>query len=184
MLTLYLPKWGASEFGQNISRIGTDLEDVFSGKDRPIYDPTASTTQDDYVEIIRTPNAPAQTLVTAVPPRVRSLPAAATLPRPDILFGSTLPYTLIVRNRSDGIDIDCSHAPTLNLIYEYFNNHTRKNMIDHRKVSKMAFYRAPFLTRLSLHTSESSWFNHIGEPALSTIGSCLSAKTIELHLGS
>jgi len=167
-----------------MSRIGTDLEDVFSGKERQIYDPTESTTQDDFVEIIGTNKAPAQTLVTAVPPRVMSLPAAATLPRPDILFGSTLPYTLIVRNRTDGIDIDCSHAPTLNLIYEYFNRHTRKNMVDHRKVSKTAFYRAPLLTRRSLHTSKSSWFNRIGEPALSTIGSCLSAKTIEPHLGS
>ena len=164
-----------------MSRIGTDLEVVFSGKERPIDDPTASATQDDFVEIIGTNKTPAQTQVTA---RVRSLPAAATLPRPDLLFGNTLPYTLIVRNRNDGIDIDCSHAPTLNLIYEYFNRHTRKNMIDHRKVSKTAFYRASLLTRLSLHTSKSSLFNRIGEPAPSTIGSCLSAKTIEPHLGS
>ena len=140
-----------------MSRIGNDVEDAFSGKARPDYDPTASTTQDDFVEIIGTNTTPSQALVTAVPlPRVTSLPTAASLPRPDILFGSTLPYTLIVRNRSDGIDIDCSHAPTLNLIYEYFNRHTRKNMVDHRKVSKTAFYRASPLTRSSLHTSKSS----------------------------
>ena len=157
MLTLYLPKWGTSEFRQNMSRIGNDVEDVFSGKARPNSDPTASTTQDDFVEIIGTNTTPSQALVTAVPlPRVTSLPAAASLPRPDILFGSTFPYTLIVRNRNDGIDIDCSHAPTLNLIYEYFNRHTRKNMVDHRKVSKTAFYRASPLTTLSLHTSKSS----------------------------
>ena len=160
-----------------MSRIGTDLDDVFSGKAKPIDDPTTSTTQDDFVEIIATNKTPSRTLVTV-------LPSAATLPRPDVLFGSTLPYTLIVRNRNDGIDIDCSHAPTLNLIYEYFNRHTRKNMIDHRKVSKPAFHRAPTLTSTSLHTSKSSWFNRIGEPALSTIGSCLSAKIIGPHLGS
>ena len=160
-----------------MSRIGTDLEDVFSGKAKPIDDPTTSTTQDDFVEIIGTNKTPSRALVTV-------LPSAATLPRPDILFGSTLPYTLIVRNRNDGIDIDCSHAPTLNLIYEYFSRHTRKNMVDHRKVSKPEFYWASNLTSHSLHTSKSSWFNRIGEPALSTIGSCLSAKTIGPQLGS
>jgi len=127
-----------------MSRIGTDLEDVFNGKEGPIHDSMTSTTQDDFVEIIGTNKTPVQALMTAVPiPRVTSLPAAAALPRPDVLFGSILPYTLIVRNRSDGIgiDIDCSHTPTLNLIYEYFNRHTRKNMVDHQKVRKTAFYR-------------------------------------------
>jgi len=141
MLTLYLPKWGPSEFRQNMSRVGTDVEDIFGGKERPTYEPMPPAAQDDFVEIIGTNKVPAQALARAAPAsRVLSLPAAASLPRPDILFGSILPYTLIVRNRTDGIDIDCSHTPTLNLIYEYFSRHTRKNMVSHGQVSKMAFH--------------------------------------------
>ena len=144
MLTLYLPQWGPFEFRQNMSRIGTDVEDAFSGKRRLTYEPTppAAAVPDDFVEIIGTNKVPAQALATTAPtPRVISLPAAASLPRPDILFGSILPYTLIVRNRADGIDIDCSHSPTLNLIYEYFSRHTRKNMVSHGQVSRPAIYR-------------------------------------------
>jgi len=132
MLTLYLPKWGASEFRQNMSRIGADVEGVFGAEEKSTYEPAPPTVQDDFVEIIGTNKVPAQALATAAPTsRVVSLPAAASLPRPDILFGSILPYTLIVRNRTDSIDIDCSHTPTLDLIHDYFSRHTRKNTVSY-----------------------------------------------------
>ena len=129
-LTLFLPKGGASEYRSINTRIGEDIQQAFSGKEATKSRPAAvaDTLQEDFVDV--SPVKESQKAAT----RVRSLPSLATLPRPDNLFTTLLPYTLIVRRTNSGIDIEGSHQPTLELISEYFKRHARKNLNDTRQV--------------------------------------------------
>lgn len=132
LLTLFLPKGGASEYRSISSRIGSDIEQVFSGKEAPKSQsaPVGEILHEDFVDI-----APA-TATSKATTRVLSLPTLSTLPRPDNLFPTLLPYTLIVRRTGSGIDIEGSHQPTLELISEYFKRHARKNLNDTRQVCR------------------------------------------------
>jgi hypothetical protein len=130
LLTLFLPKGGASEYRSIGSRIGNDIEQVFSGKaaPKPQSLPVGETMHEDFVDI-----APVKE-TSKSSTRILSLPTLSTLPRPDNLFTTLLPYTLIVRRTGSGIDIEGSHQPTLELISEYFKRHARKNLNDTRQV--------------------------------------------------
>lgn len=130
---MFLPKAGPPEYRSFSSRIGSDIEQVFSGKaaatSHAALNPEAA--NDDFVDVAPSREAPKAT-------RVKSLPTLSTIPRPDNLFTSLLPYTVIVRRTGGGIDIESSHQPTLELISEYFKRHARKNLNDTRQVRKLS----------------------------------------------
>ena len=132
-MTLFLPKTDSSGYRSISSRIGNDLEQVFSGKEATTSQHAAApeTSHDDFVDI----SPPRE--VAKPSSRIKSLPSVATLPRPDALFTTLLPYTVIVRRTGGGIDIESSHQATLELISEYFKRHARKNLNDTRQVRKL-----------------------------------------------
>lgn len=122
LFTLFLPKGDSSTYRTITDRLGADLEDVFSGKvtNAPKAEPF-QTMKDDFVEVLPSGATPSL-------PKVTSLPLVSNLPKPEALFPTLLPYTLIVRRTGNGIDIEGSHEPTLSLICEYFKRHSRKNL--------------------------------------------------------
>ncbi|KAG8807219.1 hypothetical protein FRC17_004591 [Serendipita sp. 399] len=130
LLTLFLPKAGASELRSVSSRIGEDIEQAFVQKAKPTSDEGAEALQDDFVDIVPV-SRPAGSQRA---PKVLSLPSIDTLARPENLFSSILPYTLIVRHTGEGIEIEGSHQPTLQLIHDYFTKYARKNLNDTRQI--------------------------------------------------
>ena len=67
------------------------------------------------------------TIVTpAVAPRVSEmLPSLDTLPRPERLFECQMPYHLIVKVLHDGIVVQSSHQPSLELLAAYLKKYTK-----------------------------------------------------------
>lgn len=135
-MTLFLPKGDAAAYNNIYYKIGSDVEAVFmdqpsagQGNSEPI------TENDDFIEVLPggKDNQPAP------PVKVKSLPNIETLPRPDALFSTLLPYTVIVRRTGGGVDIESSHQPTLELISEYFRRHSRKNLNDSRQVRYLSY---------------------------------------------
>ncbi|CAG7854896.1 SubName: Full=Uncharacterized protein {ECO:0000313/EMBL:CCA77757.1} [Serendipita indica DSM 11827] len=126
MMTLFLPVEGPEGLRSISSSIGADIEKVFTGKAQNTTQSNKETT-DDFEVLPKSPTIKATS-------RVLSLPQLDTLPRPETLFASLLPYTIIVRRTGNGIDIEGSHQPTLELICEYFKKHARKNLNDTRQV--------------------------------------------------
>lgn len=121
-------------------KIGADIESVFT--DKPTEDQDAGATgpngdNEDFVEVYSSGKGNQ----TQAPPlvTVKTLPNVNTLPRPDMLFSTLLPYTVIVRRTGGGVDIESSHQPTLELISEYFKRHTRKNLNHSRQVGSLSF---------------------------------------------
>jgi hypothetical protein len=115
-------------------KIGADIESVFTDKEPENEDqgaPGPAGDNDDFVEVL--PGGK-DSQTQAAPVKVRTLPNVNTLPRPDMLFSTLLPYTVIVRKTGGGVDIECSHQPTLELISEYFKRHLRKNLNHSRQV--------------------------------------------------
>ncbi|KIM31283.1 hypothetical protein M408DRAFT_21345 [Serendipita vermifera MAFF 305830] len=174
LLTLFLPKGNPSEFRSISSRIGADLETAFSGKKAAVSHPATSpeVTQDDFVDV-----SPAKEVVKSAN-HVRSLPTVATLPRPDNLFVTLLPYTVILRRTGGGIDIESSHQPTLELIVEYFKRHARKNLNDSRQIPYFkielvaSFWGSGTyhdVCRITKEDSRASWINAEITPILAFI---------------
>jgi hypothetical protein len=123
-LTLSLPQTGPDWYRRMSSRIGHDLESVFTtnGEATPVTHPLkkTKTATSDWVDV--------PSVSGAVAPAVISLPSIRTLSKPDTLFPSLLPYYLIVTNSGASIHVEGSHQPTLELLHSYFQMHTRKNM--------------------------------------------------------
>ncbi|KAG8529608.1 uncharacterized protein KY384_006245 [Bacidia gigantensis] len=82
--------------------------------------------------------------VTSSPPR--SLPALDTLARPDILFGSLVPYHMIIDLRSDRLSIQGSHQPSLDLLFRYLKKHIGGNPDTAEKIPllKVELHRSNF----------------------------------------
>lgn len=117
------------------SRIGADIVPLFSD------------TVDAFVEVPSVLGVPsidttsgASYLPNQNKPRITSLPKIASLARPETLFQGLVPYQLIVRRTGGGIDIEGSHQPTLELIFEYFKRHSRKNLNDSRQVCNSSIH--------------------------------------------
>ena len=124
-MTLLLPAEGAAGLQSISSKIGSDIEEAFAGKTQNAAPPAKLEPSDDFVEVLP------RGLTTS---RVLSLPQVDTLARPESLFASILPYTIIVRHTGQGIDVTGTHQPTLELICDYFRKHARKNLNDTRQV--------------------------------------------------
>ncbi|KAG8839446.1 hypothetical protein FRC18_010926 [Serendipita sp. 400] len=116
----------------NSSLIGEDIEQVFIKKPSATRGEATETIQDDFVDVAPVTRPSGAQRST---PKVLSLPSVDVLARPENLFSSILPYTLIVRHTSDGVEIEGSHQPTLQLIHDYFKKYARKNLNDTRQIS-------------------------------------------------
>jgi hypothetical protein len=121
---LSLPQTGPQWYRTMLSRIGNDLEDVFLGtkKEKPAAPPTATSaavSANDWIDLDP---------VAKITNKIRSLPTLSTLSKPESLFASVLPYYVIVTNSGASIHIEGSHQRTIDLVHQYFQMHTRKNM--------------------------------------------------------
>lgn len=121
-LALALPVAGPQVYRQMLPKIGNGLEAIFmsQGKQPAINATNAAPSASMISEWINVAN-------TTVP-KVTSLPSLDVLSRPEMLFSSILPNYLIVTHDSSGIQIEGSHQPTIDLVFGYFQKHTRKNM--------------------------------------------------------
>lgn len=122
---LSLPQNGPQWYRTMTSRIGHDLEDVFLDrkKDKPAAAPIAAPSTaatGDWVDVVDP--------VTQITNKIKSLPSLSTLSKPESLFASVLPYYVIVTNSGASIHIESSHQRTIDLVHQYLQMHTRKNM--------------------------------------------------------
>lgn len=62
------------------------------------------------------------------------LPSVQTLARPDILFASQAPYHIIVQITHNGISVQASHQPSLQLLKDYFEKYARVDWNDSNRV--------------------------------------------------
>jgi hypothetical protein len=124
-LALALPTAGPQVYRQMLPKVGNGVEAVFMNQGKQHATPTPKTTGgaqttsiiSEWVDVASAPE-----------PKVTSLPLLDVLSRPEILFSSILPYYVIVTHNSSGIQIEGSHQPTMDLVFGYFQKHTRKNM--------------------------------------------------------
>ncbi|PVF97456.1 hypothetical protein CPB86DRAFT_785757 [Serendipita vermifera] len=175
LLTLFLPKNAAPDYRTISSQIGKDLEEAFRDK-RTVERPQniSEDLKDDFVDISPTPTKP--TFKSSS--RVSSLPQASSLARPENLFSTLVPYTLIVHKTGSGIDIEGTHQPTLELIHEYFKRHSRKNLNDTRQIPYFIVDLIPSqwgsgiyhdVVRISREDSRATWVHATITPILAFI---------------
>lgn len=122
-LTLSLPRTGSDWYRRMSSRVGHDLEALFTSKGASTTSTTSKPTSDkpasDWVDIHS---------VSSASNAVTSLPSIDTLGKPETMFTSLLPYYVVITNSGAHIHVQGSHQPTLDLVHNYFRMHTRKNM--------------------------------------------------------
>ena len=118
---LSLPQAGPEWYRTMLSRIGHDLENVFL--DKKVAPSTLASVlpvaSNDWIDLDSFGD-PTN--------KIKSLPSLSTLSKPESLFASLMPYYIIVTNSGSRIHIEGSHQRTIDLIHQYFQMHTRKNM--------------------------------------------------------
>ena len=63
-----------------------------------------------------------------------AMPSVTSLARPELLFASQAPYYMILQVMHNGISIQGSHQPSLQLLKEYFSKYARVDRNDSYKV--------------------------------------------------
>jgi hypothetical protein len=111
------------------------LDSGFDKDFENLFNPDADSKEDDWAEVgvasVVAARASAPTTMGATePPAVRRLPLLDALPRPQELFMSNGPYSLIVEERGPRIIVQCSHEPSLELLGTYLKRWAKVNPHD------------------------------------------------------
>ena len=157
-LTLQLPTADSEGFRRAQTSIGSSLASLFNeeGEDEaPSSQPAAVDVAEedpdwDTVNIVpakaegshskHNPRSYAQhrsplKFEDAASVKPRPLPMLQSLQRPEVLFEDALPAFLTIKGSNRELFIEGTHAPTVNLIYEYFKKYARKDMQEVNHVS-------------------------------------------------
>lgn len=106
-----------------------DLQNLFEEPSTKSV-PASKTEDNDWatVDIPTRDNLPTGVMTTA-------LPSVNTLARPEVMFASHVPYQMTVRIVHNGISVQGSHQPSLQLLKEYFEKYALLDRNDSKKVS-------------------------------------------------
>ncbi|KAL2271398.1 hypothetical protein VTJ83DRAFT_769 [Remersonia thermophila] len=107
--------------------------------------------------------------------KVEFLPNAASLPRPDELLLRP-PYHLTLSHTGDGIELQCSHSPTLKLLAEYLKKWCRTNHNDTRnppavniQLHQCAFGLGELFDRMTMKTGDGRYGYGSSNPFTMTV---------------
>ena len=62
------------------------------------------------------------------------LPSICSLGKPETLFSSQVPYQMILQTTHNGINVQGSHQPSLQLMKDYFQKYARMDRNDSNRV--------------------------------------------------
>ena len=122
-------------YGNTSASFITDFEDMFRDQEVAENSANAHKDLDEGWANVNLPSRTRDHVATLEP-----LPSLESLGRPETLFPSQLPYTLIVSGMGDALMVQASHQPSLELLASYLDRYTRTVDTNHRKVRLSAAF--------------------------------------------
>ncbi|OCT52910.1 hypothetical protein CLCR_10326 [Cladophialophora carrionii] len=136
-----LPKKASSHaWNSASSAFAEDLETLFEPSKSPdAVQSTQSHDDDDWAELTSNGDSKSLNIRTRPddqpPQMLKDLPSLQTLPRPEILFQTTLPYLIhVVSHNTSKVTVSGTHEPSLRLLAEYLQRWIKTDPQDIRKI--------------------------------------------------